>query len=118
MLMGLVVCIAGVAARGVEAPLATSEAGDGNNAFALEVGESGVGKPGYFLPTSVKRDNVGLIASGWGQDFGKLPMPNTGTLPGDCTSPTKLFIEPSREAAKEGRRSWTSLCMCASVEWK
>lgn len=118
MLMGLVIRIAGVAALGVEAPLPASEAGEGNSAFAVKVGESGVGKPGYFLPTSVKRDNVGLIASGWGRAFWKLPMPNTGTLPGGCTAPTKLLIDPSREAANEGRRLCTSLWMCASVAGK
>lgn len=64
MLIGLVVRGAGLFIRGVAAPLPNSEIGVGNIFLALGVGESGVGKPGYFLPTSVKRDNAGRIASG------------------------------------------------------
>jgi hypothetical protein len=64
MLIGLPIRVVGLRARGVAALLTASNAGDGNFLIALRVGESGVGKPGYFLPTSVKRDRCGLIALG------------------------------------------------------
>lgn len=61
---GLAIRMARVATHDVADTLPASDAGDGNRSFALRVGDRGVGNPGYFLPTSVKRDNVGLMASG------------------------------------------------------
>jgi hypothetical protein len=43
----------------VAALLPDFEVGVGNASFALIVGESGVGKPGYLRPTSVKRVKLG-----------------------------------------------------------
>ena len=62
--MGLTERTVGLRARGVATTLLASEAGEGHNSFAPEVGERGVGKPGYFLPTSVKSDKCGFIALG------------------------------------------------------
>jgi len=59
MLMGLTLRTAGLSGRGVLVPLPSSIAGEGHRAFALGVGESGVGKPGYFLPTSVRSESCG-----------------------------------------------------------
>lgn len=66
MLIGLTVRTVGLFARGVTARLPDYDIGDGNMFFAPKVGESGVGKPGYFLPTSVRRDRIGLCGSGCG----------------------------------------------------
>lgn len=49
---------------GVGATSLPSEVGDGNNSLAFEVGERGVGKPGYLLPTSVRSDRCGFMAVG------------------------------------------------------
>jgi len=62
MLMGLTLRTAGLSGRGVLVRLPISDAGDGNRFFALRVGDRGVGKPGYFLPTSVKSERLGRIA--------------------------------------------------------
>jgi hypothetical protein len=48
----------------VAARLPISEAGEGYNSFALGVGDNGVGKPGYFLPTSVNSDRFGRVDPG------------------------------------------------------
>jgi hypothetical protein len=61
MLMGLTLRTAGLSGRGVLVPLPSSETGEGHKFFALAVGDSGVGKPGYFLPTSVKRERWGRM---------------------------------------------------------
>ena len=63
MLMGLTERIVGLWTRGVAALLPESDIGVGYNSFALEVGDSGLGKPGYLRPTSVKRVRLGRNAS-------------------------------------------------------
>jgi hypothetical protein len=47
----------------VAALLPEFEVGVGNASFALIVGESGVGKPGYLRPTSVRRVKLGRAIS-------------------------------------------------------
>lgn len=81
MLIGLTLRTAGLRARGVVARLPASYASDGNCSLALMVGESDVGKPGYFLPTSVKSDRCGFVALGWGRAALREPMLKTGSLP-------------------------------------
>jgi hypothetical protein len=76
--MGLRLRRAGLRGRGVAAK---SEAGEGKRSFALGVGDKGVGKPGYFLPTSVRRERLGRVASGWGSEAWRLPMLKMGLLP-------------------------------------
>jgi hypothetical protein len=62
--MGLTLRTTGLSGRGVAARLPISEAGEGYNSFALGVGDNGVGKPGYFLPTSVNSDRFGRVDPG------------------------------------------------------
>jgi hypothetical protein len=64
MLIGLMDRTAGLSGRGVHALLPDSDAGDGNKSFAVLVGEIGEKKPGYFLPTFVKSERFGRMASG------------------------------------------------------
>jgi hypothetical protein len=107
MLMGLTERMAGLVARGVAAPLPVSDAGEGKITFALWVGESGVGKPGYFRPTSVRSENFGLMASGCGRAAFTAPILNTGPL-FICVEGTRKLaaplIDPSNEGTYEG--SW------------
>lgn len=97
MLMGLTLRMMGLSGRGVLARLSVSETGEGKSAFALVVGESGVGKPGYFLPISVKRERLGRMAWGCGEAVFKLLMLRTGGLPLRCVVARKSLIEPSKE---------------------
>jgi hypothetical protein len=73
--MGVILRTAGLNGRGELVP------GEGNNSFALGVGESGVGNPGYFRSMSVERERWGRMASGWGKESSRLPMLITGPLP-------------------------------------
>jgi hypothetical protein len=61
MLMGVTERIAGLCRRGGVALLPASEVGVGYSSFALNVGDSGVGKPGYLRLTSVKRVRSGRL---------------------------------------------------------
>jgi hypothetical protein len=109
MLMGLTERMAGLVARGVTAPLPVSDTSEG-----LWVGESGVGKPGYFRPTSVKSESLGLMASGCGRDALMPPMLNAGTLPMGCEWTRKLaapLIDPSSEETYEGNSVYASSVM-------
>lgn len=71
-----------------------SELGDGNSSRALVVGDKGVGKPGYFLPTSVKSERCGFKAFGWGKFLLNGPMLKDAALSSDRDGPSKLFIAP------------------------
>ena len=117
MLIGLAVRAAGLDARGVVAPLLVSDIGDGNMSFALSVGDSGVGKPGYFLPISVKMERFGLTASGLGR-APKPPMLNTGPSPLRCGAEFMLLVEPSKEDTRDSSRLCASLCTWASAAGK
>jgi hypothetical protein len=95
MLMGLTLRTAGLSGRGAAAPFLVSDAGDGNSSFALGVGDNGVGKPGYFLPISVKSDRLGRTVSGCGKVAGKPPMLRTGLLPIYFVVVKWLLTDPS-----------------------
>ena len=64
MLNRFTVRTAGPKARGVTALFPESDAGEGYVSLAVRVGDSGVGNPGYFRPTSVRSDRCGFIALG------------------------------------------------------
>jgi hypothetical protein len=64
MLIGLTGRTAGLKARGAAVLSSVSDAGDGYISLAVRVGDNGVGKPGYFLPISVRRDSCGFITLG------------------------------------------------------
>ena len=53
--------------------------GEGKSSFALGVGDSGVGNPGYFRPISVRRASWGRRGSGR-EMLSMLPMLKTGPL--------------------------------------
>lgn len=77
-LMELTERTAELCARGVAALLPKSDVGVGYNSLALKVGDSGVGKPGYLRPTSVKSVKLGRGVSESGSAAFKPPMLNTG----------------------------------------
>lgn len=74
-LIGLEGQTTGLSTLGVLILLPVSDAGDGNSSFAPGVGDNGVGKPGYFLPMSVKSERFGLVASDSRRTVRRVPMP-------------------------------------------
>lgn len=64
MLMGLMERTVAICMCGVAALLPMSDVGVGYNSLALKVGDSGLRKPGYLRPTSVRTVRLGRSASG------------------------------------------------------
>jgi hypothetical protein len=79
-LMGLTERTAGLCVRGVPTLLPKSDVGVGYNSIAFNVGDNGVGKPGYLRLTSVKSDKLGRGVFESGTAVGTQPMLNAGCL--------------------------------------
>lgn len=78
MLIGLTEWIGELCARGMPVLLPKSDVGVGYNSFALDVGDSEVGKPGYLRPTSVKSVKLGREVFGSPAAVCTLPMSSAG----------------------------------------
>lgn len=112
MLMGLAGVMAELRIRGVPDMMLGLEVGEGNRSFALVVGERGVGKPGYLLPTSVKSERYGFTAVGCGKTVLTDPILKTAPLPVGCDELMKLFAVPSSANPHDGRPSYSVASVC------
>lgn len=106
--------IPGPQARSVPVILPASESGDGNSCRALGVGDKGVGKPGYFLPTSVKSERCGFRAFGRGKILFNDPMLKDAAPALDCDGPPKLFVAPSSALVHDAEPARLTATVC----WK